>query len=253
MIELPNLTPAAERGWALLFALAEQRQDWVLVGGQMVFALACERGVAQLARPTDDMDVVVDLRTSPQGTKKVSRWLQDQGLELSGVTAEGVGHRFHQELGSGRGRVVFDVLAPEKMGTRASLLTQPPARTVEAPGARQALDRARAVTATALGAANGTIPSGTVLLPTLLGGLVVKAEALGIPVRPNRARDWQDAALLLSLVADPLECRQECDKTDRKRLARLRPLLHEPVHAGWARLPDDRRRAAEVTLQVLLG
>ena len=51
-VELRQLTPAAEEGWATLFALADETtKEWMLVGGQMVFVLAVERGRSGSAPP----------------------------------------------------------------------------------------------------------------------------------------------------------------------------------------------------------
>jgi hypothetical protein len=74
IIELEGLAPAAEEGWATLFDLneADSSSSCLLVGGQMMHLLSVEHA-APVVRPTDDVDVVVDVRTRPQGT----RWLAD--------------------------------------------------------------------------------------------------------------------------------------------------------------------------------
>jgi hypothetical protein len=97
VIELVELTPAAEEGWWTLFDLAEANtSDWLLIGGQMMFLLAVEHG-ASLPRATDDVDVVVNVRTMVRRTKWLSDWLSDwllaRGFEQDGVSADGIGHR----------------------------------------------------------------------------------------------------------------------------------------------------------------
>lgn len=83
MIEFGDLLPAAEQGWAILFELADESDsDWVLVGGQMMYLLAKEHGT-QLPRPTDDMDVVVDIRTRPGGTGWLATWLLNRDWPLA--------------------------------------------------------------------------------------------------------------------------------------------------------------------------
>lgn len=68
-VELRQLTPPAHEGWATLFALAEETtEEWILVGGQMIFVLAVELG-AERFRPTEDIDVVVNTRVRPDGTQ----------------------------------------------------------------------------------------------------------------------------------------------------------------------------------------
>ena len=111
-VELRRLTPAAEEGWATLFALAEETtEEWILVGCQMMFVLALEHR-AERVRPTEDIDVVVNLRVRPDGIEWLSRWLETQDFRLEGVSTDQIGHRFIRLTSSGRGKVVFDVLAP---------------------------------------------------------------------------------------------------------------------------------------------
>jgi hypothetical protein len=141
VIELVELTPAAEEGWWTLFELAEtNKPDWLLVGGQMMFLLAVEHE-ATLPRATDDVDIVVNVRTMQRGTEWLSKWLIARGFQQDGISADGIGHRFSRDAQPGPGRVVFDVLAPEGLGPRTAVYTERPARTVQAPGSIQAFER----------------------------------------------------------------------------------------------------------------
>lgn len=145
-IELQRLTPAAEQGWAVLFELAEEDDEsWVLVGGQMVHLLAVEHGAAERARATEDIDVVVNVRQRRGGTEWLARWLTDRGFNLEGTSPDGVGHRDVRDADPGPGRVLFDVLAPEGLGQRTNVFTDRPARTVQVPGATQAINRSELV------------------------------------------------------------------------------------------------------------
>lgn len=113
-----------------MFDLTEaDSENWLLIGGQMIYLLAIENGV-QPVRATDDLDVVVDVRSKQGGTE----WL--------------------------------------------------------------------------------------------------KAAATTISVRTNRERDWEDAALLLSVLADPFGVLEECSKGDMKRL-RLLGKLNDSQHPAW--------------------
>lgn len=175
MIGLVELTPAAEEGWWTLFDLAEANTgDWLLIGGQMMFLLAVEHG-ASLPRATDDVDVVVNVRTMVRGTEWLSDWLLARGFEQDGVSADGIGHRFSRLAEPGPGRVVFDVLAP----------------------------------------------------------------------------DWQDAALLLSLMPDPMATAAECGRKDRQRLGPLAP-LRDRGHVGWSTLSDEDYRRGTAALAFLV-
>lgn len=251
MTVLTDLTAAAEQGWATLFELAETDTDsWLLVGGQMMHLLAAESGTV-LLRPTDDVDVVVDVRTRPGGTEWLANWLTDRGFELEGISADGIGHRLVRPADPGPGRVAFDVLAPEGLGRRTPVFTRRPARTVQTPGSRQAFDRSEVVQVTVHGSRGGEERSGLVRRPNLLGALVLKAVATRIPVRKNPMRDWQDAALLLALVADPVTTAAECGRKDRQRLSVLAP-LHDREHPGWALLGSQESRYGTTTLAFLL-
>lgn len=145
IIELEGLAPAAEEGWATLFDLNEvDSTSCLLVGGQMMQLLSVEHA-APVVRPTDDVDVVVDVRTRPQGTRWLAGWLQERGFTLEGSNPDQIGHRFVRPATGGPGKVIVDVLGPEGVGPRASLVTVPPNRTVQVPGSVQALRRSRVV------------------------------------------------------------------------------------------------------------
>jgi len=250
VIELVELTPAAEEGWWTLFDLAEANTgDWLLIGGQMMFLLAVEHG-ASLPRATDDVDVVVNVRTMVRGTEWLSDWLLARGFEQDGVSADGIGHRFSRLAEPGPGRVVFDVLAPEGLAARTPVFTKRPARTVQAPGTVQAFERSEVVDVAVAGTLRRGRREGRVRRPNLLGALVAKAAATGLAVRINPARDWQDAALLLSLLPDPMATAAECGRKDRQRLGRLEP-LRDRGHVGWSTLSDEDYRRGTAALAFL--
>ena len=250
-VELRQLTPAAEEGWATLFALADETtKEWMLVGGQMVFVLAVEHG-AERIRPTEDIDVVVNLRVRPGGTEWLSRWLEKRDFVLEGVNTDQIGHRFVCPTGSGRGKVIFDVLAPSGVGARAWLTTVPPARTVQAPGSLQAFERSRSVEVLISDFTDHNERTGTVRCPDLFGALIAKAAATVIPIRENPERDWQDAALLLSVLADPLGATARLNRRDHQHLDRLRPLL-DTSHPGWENLSGEARQRGMAALSFLI-
>src|SRR6266568_5172900 len=78
-----------------------------------------------LRRPVDSGEPVRDDRT------------------LEGASPDQIGHRFIRPATGGPGKVAFDVLGPEGLGPRASLVTVPPNRTIQVPGSVQALRRSR--------------------------------------------------------------------------------------------------------------
>jgi hypothetical protein len=238
------MTPAQEESWLILLDLYTDFPDgWCLIGGQMVWLLANEHNVDPI-RATDDVDVAVDIRTDQQAIRRLCAWLGSRRFELEGTSTDGIGHRYLSSAYQGPGRVVFDVLAPDKVGERADLTTSPPARTVSAPGTRAALDAARPVQVSFAGR------TGHVLCPSLLTAILAKAAATTIPVRENRDRDWVDAAFLLSLVPDPVAAAAEISSGQRRGLRVLKVLLDEN-HKAWRSI-GERSILGNTTLRFLL-
>jgi hypothetical protein len=253
VIELTELTPVAEEAWWVLIELMERRPDsCLLIGGQMMLLLAAEHG-GVMPRATEDVDVVVDLRAHKKGTEWLSTWLVDRGFEMSRPSADNVGHRFLRPAEVRPGRVVVDVLASSAIGRQKLALTRPPARTVQAPGSSSAFARSGLVDVRVSGISGREPRQGLVRRPALLGALVMKAAGLTeILVRANRDRDWQDVALLLSLVADPLATAEQCTARDRKRLRGTIPLL-DRGHVGWSSLEEESFRRGATTLEFLIA
>ena len=258
---LTGLTPVQAEAWAVMFDLYDARpRDWVLLGGQMVTALAAENG-RRPPRATVDMDVVADVRAEQGLTAWVARWLTEHGFHLAGINGFGIGHRFERasaDAGS-TGRVLVDVLAPEGLGERTSIQTSPPARTIEVPAASQALARAQAVHLSV--ATDRPVPglraSGHVLLPTHLSAIIAKATATSIVNRVAPDRDWVDVAFLVATLPDPYAISpDDLAPKDRRRLGKLKALRNVD-HAAWravAALPDgpDLVREGRFALDVLL-
>lgn len=239
------MPPAQTQGWELLLALDETRVPWVLIGGQMMFLLAVEHGVTE-PRPTLDADVLVDVRARPGGLEGVATWLLAKGLTLAGVSPMGVGHRFVRPADPGPGQVMIDLLAPEGLSERTRVFTVPPARTVSVPASSTLIAEAEPVRARL---DNGR--EGVIRRPGVLGALVGKAAATGIPLRQTPERDWQDAALLLSMLADPLTAATTLTKGERRRLARLAP-LRNPSHPAWSTMSARHRRQGQAAASMVL-
>ncbi len=86
--------------------------------------------------------------------------------------------------------------------------------------------------------------------PDVLGALILKSAATTIAGRQNPERDWQDGALLLTLI-DPIAAARRCDKNDRRKLRRLERLLDRD-HRGWAAHDDDAYRIGTTALSLIL-
>jgi hypothetical protein len=104
----------------------------------MVFLHEVERRSTDI-RPTDDVDVVVNLRAQPDGLARVHEALVGAGFRQDSPSPDGAAHRYR------RGDAVFDVLAPDNVGERAQL-SLGVGRTIEAPGTTQASHRSGVVT-----------------------------------------------------------------------------------------------------------
>jgi hypothetical protein len=137
MIELPVMASPVDQLWHVLLDLSESLTvPWTLVGGQIVLLHALEHGQVPPV-PSQDGDVVADLRADHGALAQVVRQLATLGFALESISTDGLAHRYAR---SAQPRpVLIDVLAPDGLGARADLTTSPPGRTIEVPGGTQAL------------------------------------------------------------------------------------------------------------------
>lgn len=190
LVILPPLYGAQADSWAALIELApELGGNWMLVGGQMVFLHVLERHGVE-ARPTNDIDVVVDLRAEPSGLYRIDRTLRRAAFDQDQPTPEGPAHRCR------RGGAVVDVLAPDNLGRRVQLGLGV-GRTVSAPGTTQALRRSAVV----IVELEGT--RAEIRRPDLIGALLGKAAAvvrISSQTAASRAKHLADFDSLARLV-----------------------------------------------------
>lgn len=222
------IQPADEREaglWNALLDISDRRPTgWTLIGAQMVALHATEHG-AQAPRASFDADIIANARVTGS-VREISMLLTELEFALATPNAFGVSHRFE------RGATVIDLLAPDGLGTRTSVETIPPARTVGVPGGTQALHRTELVH-TVVGNRHGTIPR-----PSLLGAILVKARAIDVDDAPDA--QTIDVAFLLSLVRNPRELRTHLSLVERGWL-RGAGGLSDPRHNAWAQLENARR------------
>lgn len=157
--------------------------------------------------------------------------LGDLGFSGTGVSVDGVAHRFE------RGSVGVDLVAPDGVGERADLRTVGGGVTVEVGGGTVALQRSEPV-AVRTGMRTGDIPR-----PDLAGAILIKAVAARRDRKRGPERHLRDLAFLLSLVDDPMLIRdllgsRKCKQVD------LVAQLHDPDHEAW-RLIDNLQARAE--------
>lgn len=158
--------------WTALLDIADAvPQDWAVIGAQMVLLHALERGVQPL-RFSADVDVLVNARVVSGRIAGFVQSIVQLGFELEGWSAEGVAHRYV------RGAASIDVLAPEGLSSKSSLVTTPPGRTIQVPGGTQALHRAEAVDVRFAGR------TATIHRPSLLGAIIAKSCAVDVDDTP---------------------------------------------------------------------
>jgi hypothetical protein len=242
-IVLPQLGDPVDELWEVLIELGEHLEvPWTLVGGQMVLLHAVEHGTVP-PQLSQDGDVIADIRAAPSGLRKVVDLLGHLGFTLEGIATDGTAHRYGRP-GRKRGRpVVIDVLAPDGVGARADLTTTHPGHTVQVPGGTQALSRTDRVAVQVLGRV------GTVSRPNLLGAIVAKAGACGLPGDP--ARHLRDLALLCALIDDPFALTADLTSTDRKRL-KLASNLSDGRHPAWTLVPGPLRGDGRAAWAILI-
>lgn len=211
LVRLPPLMGGQADSWAALVELAPAFGDnWLLVGGQMVFLHATERGVSDV-RPTDDVDVVVDLRAEPAGLARIHDALIAANFSQDTPSPDGAAHRYR------RAAAVIDVLAPDNVGERAQL-NLGAGRTIEAPGTTQAFRRCDLVTV--------ELDTGTadIRRPNLVGALIGKASAvakISSQSTASRAKHLQDVDSLARMLGPKDRTAADLSKGENKLLGGL--------------------------------
>ena len=240
VVHLPPLAAPVDQLWHVLLDLGEQLMiPWTLVGGQMVLLHALEHGQVP-PQISQDGDVMADVRANKGALGAVVAALEAAGFAMDGISPDGLAHRYarHAEPKP----VKVDVLAPEGLGARADLTTTRPGHTFEVPGGTQALARTELVDIVHEGR-RGTLPR-----PSLLGALVGKAVACGLP--GDSSRHVRDLALLCALVPDPYQLREQMTKKDSRRM-RHGGLLFAAEHSAWQLVPREIRDQGHEAYRVM--
>lgn len=191
VVRLPPLAGRQHDSWQAFIEIAPSLgTNYLLIGGQMVLLHEVERG-STLTRPTDDIDVIVDLRVEPDGLSRIHRRLTQAGFDQQPPGSEGIAHRYT------RTTATIDVLAPDHLGQRARLGLGI-GRTIEVPGGTQALNRSSWLQ---VQMAEGL--SARIRRPTLIGALLGKASAviqISSQTSAERAKHLRDLDSLASLA-----------------------------------------------------
>ena len=189
---------------------------WVLVGGLMVHAHAQLAGI-QHARPTDDVDLVVEVRAGSYA--EAAAVIQRLGyVQHESVDRNAPFHRFT------RGREHVDLMGPEDKPVR--FLGR---EVLAVPGSRSALNRTNAYE-TAGGVA--------IRIPDVESALSLKGAAFRLP-GPNRARHLQDAVTLFACLD---KAQPDISKSMKKNINNLISAMDNAEAWSFAD-PTNRRRA----------
>lgn len=240
VVVLPPMAAPVDQLWHVLLDLGDRLTvEWALIGGQMVLLHALEHGQVP-PQISQDGDVIADIRADQAAVTKVVAELEALGFQPDEFSTDGLAHRY---IRTAEPRpVAVDVLAPEGLGERADLTTSPPGRTVQVPGGTQALARSERIIVEHEGR-RGPIPR-----PTLLGALIGKGAACGLPGDPSR--HLRDLALLCALADDPFELADQLTKKERAKL-RLGSALQDGRHPAWLLVPSSIRAHGQITYGVL--
>ena len=189
---------------------------WLLVGGLMVHAHAQLAGI-QHARPTDDVDLVVEVRTGSYA--QAAAVLQRLGYVQHGsLDRHAPFHRFT------RGREHVDLMGPEDKPVR--FLGR---EVLAVPGSRSALTRT-IIHKTAGGVA--------IRIPDVESAQSLKGAAFRLP-GPNKVRHLQDGVTLFACLDT---AQADISKSMRKNINNLISAMDNPEAWSFAD-PTNRRRA----------
>lgn len=228
-VVLTGLTERQRQSWLSLLDVATNLPDgWCLVGGQMVHLLCQERGLSP-SRPTNDGDVVLDVRTQPNVLRDFTGALAAVGFTSAGVSPDGHQHRWVKD------KATIDVLIPQSLGqTAASRKGVTGGTTLATPGAQQALRRSESVTVQV------DEKIGTIRRPSMLGALVAKAAAFSIPSDPAKERHLTDFATLAAMARGSDRIREQLTSRDRRYLAPMLVAL-DSSRRLWASVEGAER------------
>ena len=214
-VRLPPLAGRQQESWRAFIELTPRLGDHcLLVGGQMVVLLEVERGSLD-TRPTDDVDIVVDLRMEPAGLARVHQTLIDAGFGQVLPSADGIAHRYT------RAGATIDVLAPDRLGSRARLALGG-GRTIEAPGGSQALVRSSVVKVELTDGSTARVRR-----PTVVGALLGKVAAVTQIVAQTsaeRAKHVRDVDSLARLLGPTDREQAHLTRKERSVLERMAEL-----------------------------
>lgn len=231
--------------WQTVFELARHTQDptsWRLTGGLMVQAHAMMHGLE--SRSTTDADFLVDVLTHKYAVREVRDVLQKLGFQV--IHGSLTGYTTRMAKGMSNVDLLVDNHLSPYLRSRAMLNGQ---RMLGMPGSRKAVMRSMIVEL------QYGDESAAVCIPDILGALLMKAASWREAKQGDYSRHLLDAALLASLIEDPVAQLVRLDnrsRSDRKNVRTLHDaLLAADADFAYRQLDAEHETNAKFVLEVL--
>lgn len=227
----------------LELAHAFDTSKWTLVGGLMV-QLHAALAKIPATRPTTDIDLVLHVETGAVSGPEATHTLSRLGYKLQpALRRNSPAYRFTRQRDGVKETI--DVMVADH-GISKPQLAIGGRKPLHISAGTQALKR----TANChILDSKGTVIT-TLSIPSALAALVLKGAAYREDTR-DRDRHLEDAALLSTLLDDPLALVPELHGSDRSRIITLNKQLSNLNHPAWILIEEDRRRAGHYALDIL--
>ena len=224
--------------WPLVFELVDAAQNRiVLIGGLMTQLHAMIADIGDV-RTTEDVDLLVNIMDVGSTAGVWHGNLLSAGFVLAAPSVRyAPSHRYR------RGTSIVDLVVPEgtvpapRLGRRLVM---------QVDGGRQALGKLMEV--------EFNVDGRRLILqtPDELGALILKAAAHKADPR-DKPRHLRDAALLASLIDDPIAERDRLVGSDHNRLRYIAEKLADPFDEAWQLLPSSRQQSGQDALRIMAG
>lgn len=197
-----------------------------------------------LFRPTTDIDVILHVETGSVSGPEVTRTLDQLGYSLqTPLNNSSPVHRFIRQR-EGMHESIDVMIADHGV-------SKPPLKLAgrdpfQIPAGTQALKRT--VNCNVVDATGEVVT--TLSIPSVLAAVVLKAAAYREDSR-DRERHLEDAALLSTLLGDPLTLVKQLQGSDRARIISLHKRLSDGHHPAWARIAEKDRLDGQYALEIL--
>ena len=235
--------PLSTHPWSTVADVARhfRSDEWLLTGGLMVQAHAMIHGLP--SRATEDADFLLNILAYDRIASQMQSFLGTLGFELEDGTMSGYASRFSTESKDKVDLMVTDYVFGKDKRRNASLMGRP---LCGMPGGGQAIQRRQRILFDYGG------EELHITIPDLPGSVMLKSAAWMVDKTSRRNRHLRDAALLLSLIEDPVaQIKRLHSRNDRKRIILLADRLGEDSDF-WDRLDAAHRQSGLDTLDVFL-